>query len=494
MMKINLMLITCIMGILVVFLAPVSAQKVGYNYEIRENKDGSFTATIFSNYVYYFDGKGWERINESFGTKDCIPNTGITQYSYCQSKDNLYKTHFKDSLQENKTIAFDKGGESLYLEFTDFLLDGKSIFIPGTKPIIDNNVISYDIFKDKYWVEYVYTPTILKETFYIDDEIIKKLDFKGIELKFKKYDANKYAIFAQNFTVCDYEGWYCDSLKIDIQGDILTVYVPPLKWMVNATLPLVIDPTISINDTFWDGSVYHQGAIGMTWARENTTQMGNVMLFGESGRIGVVKSRWSYESDIDYNLSYFEDLGDLTGLEIQEILFYYNVTQRPLNNWGFTFNFSINEMEKHPASVGYADTEAGNLQFWNDISNGTTWNLSYDVSIGTKIANLTNGATTQLQNLLLGGTYNWSIGLFLDPHERFDFSTQQMGQMKIAGKAYPIASSRHYINITYVIVPPAPTAVVFPPAPDPFFWVYYDLLVWVLCISLVAGFLLYSRL
>lgn len=483
MMKINLMLISCIMGILVVFLPSISAQEVGYNYEIHE-ENGVYTATIYSNYVYYPEGEYWERINESYDSIGC--NTG---YDFCQPKKNLYKTHMTDDTSKDDFLAFEKEGELLFMSLDHVKINGKGVNLKPKDVIVENNQVTY-VWHTNYWGTYTYTPTILKEQIFINS-----LDQLGeVEIQFHKKDSNKYALIAGNYTICDYEGYYCEEFEIIHEGDLLKINFTAFDWFPNATLPLVIDPTISINDTFWDGSVYQQTVLGEQWARSNTTQMNNLILLGQSARRGVVSSEWGYEGDVDYNLSYFEDLGDLTGLDVQEIILYYNVTQAPSNDWGATFNFSINEMEYHPASYHYRDTEAGNKQFWLDISNGTTWNLTYDVSLGIKTANLTNGADTHLEALLSGGTFNWSMGLYLEPYVRPNPLTDTMRQMKIAGKAYAIPSSRHYINITYVIVPPAPAAVVFPPVPNPFFWVYYDLLVWVLCISLLAGFLIYIRL
>lgn len=91
----------------------------GPNWD-KSCSNGICSLTVYSYLKYYQEGGKWKEINESFQTEGCIQG-----YSYCQPQKNLYKTHFKDSLDNEKLVAWLK--EADLLEANLALADLKDI-------------------------------------------------------------------------------------------------------------------------------------------------------------------------------------------------------------------------------------------------------------------------------------------------------------------------------------------------------------------------------
>lgn len=254
-MRLSLSISILILAIMIP-LASAKMTAVGPQFEIHENDDGR-TAKIYS-YLKYFphkDGpyfKEWDMIAEQFETKGC--DFG---YSYCQPKDNYFKTHAKTFFDTDETIAWESKGEKLYMELESININSAPSITPHFIPLVYDNQITYFLNND-IWVTYTYLPDRLKEEIYINNTAIKNPLFKDMNITFKVTGTSNQAIVSEKFLICDSSGVFCDYLPVKSNTGNIKIEFNKLKWFSKkeAQLPFIIDPEIKINGSNLTSNVY----------------------------------------------------------------------------------------------------------------------------------------------------------------------------------------------------------------------------------------------
>lgn len=298
------------------------------------NNDGSITAKIGLSPIHYKTEK--EQLEDIDLT--IIPEINW-EFEYSLKK-NSFRAYFNDVTDiENYTLAgfelINKNGASRWINFKMY----------GANPIAD----SYDRNCFKYYsvfpnvdLEYIVTPQRLKENIIVNDvsalkpfEFTLKIDdylrmevqednsinFIDIDTGEKLWEiAKPYAIDSSEKSLRTDNILYTFGKKMygGIEYDSITIELQDEEFLSNAIYPIMIDPTVSINDSR-DTYIYStQGST--SYGTDNPVRMGNDGSQGYSA------------------LLYF----NLTGIPIKSVISEAKVNLYLVTNFGYDGNTYLN--------------------------------------------------------------------------------------------------------------------------------------------------------
>ncbi|QVK19278.1 DNRLRE domain-containing protein [Mycoplasmatota bacterium] len=244
---------------------------VPIDFELTENRteyekyfrkiDGTYEVAIYNQPVHYFKNGKWEdidnRLNEN---KDEL-----------ETKANKFKLKFPKKLDDNKKIK---------LKMDDYSIDWKVLGIDGSDAQYEHNkiksndkreltninqTIKYRNIQNNVDIEYLVNGSNIKENIvlneYISDFSIS-FEYKLSNLKIIQNDEEQVLFVNENNDIIfTFDELYMfdinENISFDINYDIkktgdnayLVTITPDNNWMLNASYPVVIDPTLKSDTT-----------------------------------------------------------------------------------------------------------------------------------------------------------------------------------------------------------------------------------------------------
>ena len=406
----------------------------GTNWE-RNCEDGGCQITLYSYQKYYVnEGDEWEQIDENFGTENCEQG-----YDVCVDR-NLYQVHVKSGSDSAETIKYVKDGVALtfqplalnYRDNSDF---EQRISDSGRRTVdADDNIISYDnIFGNNIHLRYAYLPDLFKQELILEDvsvlpevngeivgnDITLDLDFKiGVDrdtgifvdgeawnsdrirtsdpIVFRLGAEEKFAL-SKPFAIDSRGQTIGMDHEITLENNEIQVRIKtPYEWLVNnATYPVIIDPTVEINNINDDGAIKKEAYTFPPDYLRSKPKSGSATL----GLDGFYVNRWLME----WNLSSVLDNANISDVTLQ--LFVDSAEQTDFIN--------ISHMEG--GFDDYADTDGdceGNCHLYSDMGNGTQYSSHiFSNNVTNEFLNLSfnNAGASDLESALSGDVFNTGL-------------------------------------------------------------------------------------
>jgi len=173
---------------------------------------------------------------------------------------------------------------------------------------------------------------------------------------------------------------------------------------------------VKITNFTWDGSLEEQTTIPPSYIRNDNI---DDIELGSFGLNRVPQSQdINHRIDFDINLTPFDQLGDLEGLDIERIKFHIYIIQNASSDSDI-LRLRISHMEQN--STQYPDVpQIGNFLFWNDTANGTLYHQSNIFGINDTGINLTltNAGSDYIEAKLKAGDFFPSLGFSLSQENR----------------------------------------------------------------------------
>lgn len=376
--------------------------------------EGNTCQTIVYSYEkYWFNENGdYEEIDESW--YDCSQG-GETQF--CT---NEY--HFN-------AIANANGVVSAFFNNDEFTvnLDGFLDFPINFNPTVEGSILTYeDIVPNYVDLRYQYLPRKLKEEIIIKQPI-PNLPEQDFDISFAKSGNAAFDVLPS--TICDANN-ICELINHSITDNQVTITIP-VSFLndPNTTYPVIIDPTITLNDSdnIWDGYVMEDVPTFTPPSYTRTNLPTPAILVGKPG------SSKTRRGSSHWNISSIPDNSDIIDMNLS--LNFKNVTCllciSPLT-------MKTRHMEGD--ETDYSDDNTGNEHFFKDMGNGSIYNSTTFTHGFSGNINLTlsDQAKADFENALSSDDFS------------FGFQADQTGlKIEIYSKSYNIASKRPKLIVTY---------------------------------------------
>lgn len=399
---------------------------------------------IYSNQRYFQSNGNWQKINENFNNQNCL-----TDYDYCVLN-NLYQVHIKNVNSPN-SIKFIRDGYSIEFQPVSFNIGPTSLPMQTPTVSVNNNKIFFNSLLNNINIQYIYLPRMFKEEIIINslipaiNEDLKvkfKINTNNLNIQTSQGQWNQIDTITTDdeITISNNENplFYLinpiayDSRHktVNLQYELsntnnelfLTIRVP-YNFLINESTqyPIYIDPTISLdsNNVTFDGYIENDNLGGYT--RMGT---GDIAIGVDENLDPVHIFRGVYEWNIN-NVP--------TNTKIIDINFTVSV-----ESVGADINLTFRAMDGN--STTYPDTNTGNQNFYNDMSNGAYISNSA-VTVGIKSFNLSKlQGNVDLENALTSHRGWWSFGLH---------SSETTGLISLASKENANAAKRPKLIIKY---------------------------------------------
>ncbi len=382
-------------------------ENVGSNWE-TSCIESECQTIVYSYEKYWKNEQGqWEVVDENWF--ECSNGGNVGNARFCTK--NYY---FNVQADSQGNIASIVGNSNLTTKLTGFN-NAQLAF----SPLVNGSVITYrDVIPNYVDIRYQYLPHKLKE------EIIIKKKIPSVQSNFNViFSLTGLANFAiEKPYICDADG-DCEYLDYFIeQGNMNLALVASYLNDPATTYPVVIDPTIFLNDTHiaWNGHVNNNS--------NNYTRYDNPSLMIIAGT-----STNHYRAAIDWNVSSILD-----GSEIKNATLSLYSTA-PI----FPYNVSLYHMEG--ANTAYpnvsGDCPNGNCLYYDDMGNGTEYNKT-TVNQKNVYRNYTlpNAALSNLQTKLASDIF--SIGIVGEGYAG-------LGTISIGARDYAVVAFRPQLIVIY---------------------------------------------
>ena len=452
--------------------------EVGENWE-RSCANEICTDTIYVHQKYYQEDGTWQQIDENFYSSGCQSN-----YNFCVTN-NLYQVHMKTNTNAANAMRFIRNGKTftfvpVALKYSYQQNKQELNNIQASAAQVTNSKVSYpNSFKNGIDLQFHYFPRMFKEeliiesnttlpptnltsnteevtldlesTFSIDQNM--KVIINGQEWGKTQPATTQEAIQVTNENTSFYLAppIAYDNLFRAIRltyvienrgnGFYLTVQVP-YDWLqeVASHYPITIDPTITLdnNSIAWDGNVnYNDGVTcpSPPHVCNNPSRIGNYPNLHAGTDSNFPSTGYThYRADIDWDLSAIPD-----NAEIEEVNLTLYVAVLGLKNEVLFFHHMLGN------SSTYANTDAGNGVFYEDIGDGTEYlNQLAVVSTRNNFVLSENAQFLSDFQAVLNGSNSWSIGITSN-----ESGGDGPTQTKFASKNAEIANNRPTLTITY---------------------------------------------
>ncbi len=391
---------------------------------------------LYSYPKYYRDATDKLKfLNESFDRTNCASG-----FSHCVDT-NYFQFHAKHRFDSFKVV---RNGRAITFKPTAFLA-ATSLPLTAASAQVNSNTIDYiDVLPQLLDVRYTYTWTGIKEEFIVKQNAFSLLpensdvlidftlttDFtatnQGNRLLFADQGAQQFAL--EHFYAQDAAG-RLTQLEYAYNANSFQLKVP-VRFLRNATYPVVIDPTITFTNAtvIFDGFISYNGDSG-TYTRYRSG-VGLPIKAGDDSLLILGLSL--YRGVIEWNT---QSLPKNATIQDINLTLYFTKAADSQNE-----NFYIKTMDGN--STTYPDTNTGNQHYYNDMANGTELIHAIVNSIGPQIFNLTN-ATDDLFNKRLAQIW-WGIGFHTTPEDGTGITPQQISAANDAD-----VSKRPVLTITY---------------------------------------------
>ena len=394
------------------FVSLASAQ-VSYGPNWETSCEGSICqSTIYSYEKYWLnETREWEELNESF-------------YACSDGQTTRYCSHnyYYQATLDNRGNASASIGNSRYLMRVSNFLNSQLSF----NPVVNGSVITYeDVIPSYVDIRYQYLPRKLKEEIIIK-QLPRNLPARNFNITF--HAVRNALFFIEPTFICDAR-MVCRYLTVYLEENSLKIEIP-VSFLTNAntTYPVIIDPTITLNDSYisWNGQVYR--------SEDDTHDPPLINYTRYNNPASLTASLFTYRADIDWNISSIADGSIIKNVSVGLLanLLTFNSSQSSI--------ISIMQMDKdrngYPDIAG--DCPDGNCLFYNDMGNGTEYNrTSITNTLVYRNITLSSVAVSELQNKLV--TDSFSLGLI----------TNFSGIASVAARDYVTASMRPKLTIVY---------------------------------------------
>lgn len=376
--------------ILVVFAsASLAAKEYGRNYETN-CKGNSCTTTIYSYDKYFLRGDQWEEIDESF--YDCSDASDVAgTKKYCTR--NYYFNVTADGNGQINAFHSDSVQSLQLHSFADNQID-------LNEATIDGSVLTYPIIPNYVELKYQYLPTKLKEEIVILQPLAN-MPTNNLQINFAT--AGNAGFKTLPSTICDAK-LLCWEIPTENSQDGIGLNIPSSFFKLkNLSYPVVIDPTIELNDSYisWNGYVNNYTNNGVTtYVRGDNPAYYVLLGYPPTPSNSSARSHGAIEFNVSSVPSEYDVNEIILGLYLDG--FYFGSLDVELN---------ISHMEKLHGD--YADENGscqGNCNFFIDMANGTLYNSStvqiqtpLDISLGGAIDYFNNDLNSDIFSIGIDG-------------------------------------------------------------------------------------------
>jgi len=376
--KLFLVTILLITGILINFAYAQQTSK-GPRWETTCQNNICQT-TIYSYEKYFFRNNVWEEIDENF--YDCSQGQNIR---FC-TKDY----HFNVTADSTGLVSAFLNNNLLIQRLYTFLNYNLSF-----NPNVNGSVITYENIIPGYVnVRYQYLPKKLKKEIIIKQRIPIQQNFSIIFTK----SGNANFIILDSI-ICD-ASTYCENINHTINENQIIIHVP-ISFLnnPNTTYPVVIDPTLELNDSYisWNGRVL-KSTIGTCTIAPCYTRTNNP----SSISLGKISDKDVGKGDIDWDLTPILDNSSIMNATLS--VFVETTTSSNFVN--------ITHMEGNSSTYpDNYDNCQGNCNFYNDMGNGTLYSDNNTLSGTNFYLNLSfnSQGILNIQNSLVNNTFSTGI-------------------------------------------------------------------------------------
>ncbi len=397
---------------------------------------GVCVQTIYSYQKYYRTSLNqFELIDENFRTQNCAPG-----YAFCVDQ-NSFQVHAKQTLDTVKITRNNRNIDFRPLAF----VTSTSLPLTAASAQVSGNTITYaNVLPELLDIRYTYTWAGLKEEFILNQNVFSalpeqsdvRIDFtlssdfsitnQGSRVLFSDNNAPQFVL--ENLYAHDAAG-RLTKLVHTTNGNSFQLKVP-IRFLRNATYPVVIDPTITFTTTsvIFDGFVSYNGD-----SNTYTRYRSGVGLPIKAGDDSFLIAGLSlYRGVIEWNT---QTLPKNATLQDINLTLYFTKAADSKNE-----NVYIKTMDGN--STTYLDTNSGNQNYYADMANGTELLHAVVNSVGFQSFNLTN-ATANLFDKRLTQTW-WGLGFHTTPEDGTGSTPQHISAANDAD-----VSKRPVLRVTY---------------------------------------------
>ncbi|MDP1694180.1 MAG: hypothetical protein Q8L34_01440 [Candidatus Woesearchaeota archaeon] len=409
----------------------------GENWE-RTCTETNCEHTLYSYQKYYQDNGLWRSIDENFYSTPCQNG-----YDFCVV-DNLYQMQMKSYANESNTMRFTVNDVSF--TFTPSSVDFQGLgqrqniaSVQRSPAQVTNNRVLYSTpFTSNFDLSLRYLPRMFKEDLIIhtkeglpaatlsqnnrditfDVSFIVDVDVATqIIVDNQVWDKQTTTITNQPIEIRqgNTSFYLAQPIAYDKHGVAIpltyvlenrqnTLYLTlqtSYEWLMhsNRVYPVTIDPTFSLEAGItWDGYLTFDNTGDVTGPTRNGVSTSLVVGdFDKTDDPGFV----TYRTDIDWDISSVPDTAGIIDLN-----FTFNVELLNASNNELRFYHMVG------GNANYSDDDAGNLNFFDDIGDGTNY-LNATLTANSNMVNLSSSSLlmNDLSLLLQTGTNEWNLGM-----------------------------------------------------------------------------------
>ncbi len=388
-----------------------------------ENGQCNLVTYSYEKYFFREDEGRWVQINETFFPCD----GGFCTRNY----------HYRAKVFDDGRVSAQRRGRNITLRINDFL--GNRV---DRTPHIRGSVVTFNLVRGLVDLQYQFLPRELKE-FIIIKERLPEVLRRDFNFSFV-LDGDGSFDFGDAF-VCD-ASLNCTDLVSDRRsGEASISILADYLWYENRTFPVIIDPSLTLNDTdiSWNGHLFRNKGVSPNTNSRISNPPFNLSV-GRRNRVVCVGFSCSTENFIFRAVIEFDITPIPANVDtFQEILLKVNVDR--LSTVGERQdNITVNEMEMN--NTDYPNNGPGNSEFGLDAGNGTLYNITDwgQYGLGEIIMNITDAGPDLLDRLAI---QDW-FGLGFKAEVESKQDAPQLENL-FSSRDNPTASQRPYMNLTF---------------------------------------------